>query len=75
MATVRVRVADIIGCTVGALLTPRAGLVFAHDYHPAAITLEARCYGPQAQHLQEATLWSYVVQILSALKACALAST
>lgn len=77
----RVRNGGVV--SIHQVMTTRAfgdsSLIFVMDYHPLAKTLAeqhfqnspARFSGPrnQSPHIEESELWSYVVQIASALKA------
>lgn len=49
--------------------TQKAGTVFVHDFHPLAQSLAQRHLAPRAPHATEALLWSYVIQLTSALRA------
>jgi len=49
--------------------TQKAGTVFVHDFHPLAQSLAQRHLVPRSTHVAEPLLWSYVIQITSALRA------
>jgi serine/threonine protein kinase len=45
-------------------------LVFVYDYHPLSITLQSKYFANQNQNatIPEKTIWSYITQLVSALK-------
>jgi hypothetical protein len=48
---------------------PHAAVVFVYDYHPASHTLASRHFSSGAPGLViEADLWSYIIQLTSALR-------
>jgi hypothetical protein len=53
-------------------LGDQPAVYFVSDYHPAAVTLEAKFLTQTGSPIHEAVLWSFTVQLVAALKAYAL---